>query len=300
MEMRLLMGLPGCGKTTYATKLMAAEPNKWYRVNWDELRKETGLVGKRFNREKEDEMQKRSFDLAERAVNAGLNLIIDNTNLNDKTRNRWREFAKKLKIEYKEIDLNISIDQCVYRDARRENPVGRAVIERMALFAGKLELYRPIVIVDVDGTLADSSRRARYLNIPCEYGPCELCHNRGFLKDHDKFFQDVVNDLPIKPIVGLVKRLIATESYHILIVSGRPIDKCGKETVEWLAKHDIKYDHILMRNSGDRRQDDIVKQEILDRLPKGKIAFILDDRKQVVNMWRRNGLTCLQVADGDF
>ena len=98
----------------------------------------------------------------------------------------------------------------------------------------------------------------------------------------------------------MVKRLIATESYHILIVSGRPIDKCGKETVEWLAKHDIKYDHILMRNSGDRRQDDIVKQEILDRLPKGKIAFILDDRKQVVNMWRRNGLTCLQVADGDF
>ena len=27
---------------------------------------------------------------------------------------------------------------------------------------------------------------------------------------------------------------------------------------------------------------------------------VLDDRNQVVKMWRENGLTCLQVAEGDF
>ena len=29
-------------------------------------------------------------------------------------------------------------------------------------------------------------------------------------------------------------------------------------------------------------------------------SIVLDDRKQVVDMWRSLGLTCLQVADGDF
>ena len=55
-----------------------------------------------------------------------------------------------------------------------------------------------------------------------------------------------------------------------------------------------------MRNSGDRRPDVEVKQEILDYLPKDRIRCVLDDRDQVVDMWRKNGLTCLQVAEGTF
>ena len=31
-----------------------------------------------------------------------------------------------------------------------------------------------------------------------------------------------------------------------------------------------------------------------------EILFVLDDRSQVVKMWRELGLTCLQVADGNF
>ena len=30
------------------------------------------------------------------------------------------------------------------------------------------------------------------------------------------------------------------------------------------------------------------------------VKFVLDDRNRVVEMWRSLGLTCLQVADGDF
>ena len=30
------------------------------------------------------------------------------------------------------------------------------------------------------------------------------------------------------------------------------------------------------------------------------IFAVFDDRNQVVDMWRQNGLTCFQVADGDF
>ena len=56
-----------------------------------------------------------------------------------------------------------------------------------------------------------------------------------------------------------------------------------------------------MRQDGDFRRDDIVKQEILDKyIDKDRVLFVLDDRDQVVDMWRRNGLTCFQVAEGDF
>jgi len=34
--------------------------------------------------------------------------------------------------------------------------------------------------------------------------------------------------------------------------------------------------------------------------PKYHVEFVLDDRNQVVNFWRYLGLTCFQVAEGDF
>lgn len=30
------------------------------------------------------------------------------------------------------------------------------------------------------------------------------------------------------------------------------------------------------------------------------VEYVLDDRNQVVDMWRNMGLTCLQVAEGGF
>ena len=57
-----------------------------------------------------------------------------------------------------------------------------------------------------------------------------------------------------------------------------------------------------MRKTGDNRKDSIIKEEIYRNLiePNYNIEFVLDDRNQVVDMWRRIGLTCLQVADGNF
>ena len=57
-----------------------------------------------------------------------------------------------------------------------------------------------------------------------------------------------------------------------------------------------------MRPAGDRRRDSIVKAELFDRKVRDeyRVLVVLDDRKQVVDMWRSLGLTCLQVAEGDF
>lgn len=54
----------------------------------------------------------------------------------------------------------------------------------------------------------------------------------------------------------------------------------------------------------DRRYDPdwVIKQEMLDRMNETghNVRVAVDDRNQVVEMWRRNGVTCFQVADGDF
>jgi hypothetical protein len=57
-----------------------------------------------------------------------------------------------------------------------------------------------------------------------------------------------------------------------------------------------------MREEGSNERDSIVKHRMFEGNIRGKyfIEYILDDRNQVVEMWRNMGLTCLQVADGDF
>jgi hypothetical protein len=84
-------------------------------------------------------------------------------------------------------------------------------------------------------------------------------------------------------------------------MSGRE-DICKDLTETWLKTHGLFVGPLFMRKTGDRRKDNIVKRELFDSYIKDKyyVEFVLDDRSQVVAMWRDLGLTCLQVAPGDF
>ncbi|MFM2314164.1 MAG: hypothetical protein RLZZ04_3440, partial [Cyanobacteriota bacterium] len=106
-------------------------------------------------------------------------------------------------------------------------------------------------------------------------------------------------DLPNYPVVETVQKL--QDSKTIIIMSGRT-DDAQEKTEAWLAKYGIKYQHIYMRATNDTRKDSIVKQELFKRFVQNKynVSFILDDRQQVVDMWRALGLTVFQVAVGDF
>ncbi len=58
-----------------------------------------------------------------------------------------------------------------------------------------------------------------------------------------------------------------------------------------------------MRRSGDKRPDTEVKQQIYDTYFKDKynIAYVIDDRPSVIQMWRSNGLEVIDVGEGvDF
>lgn len=138
------------------------------------------------------------------------------------------------------------------------------------------------VIVDVDGTLAI----------------------RGTGRGSRAFYhwKRVGEDAPNRPVVELVQTIAAAGRHRILIVSGRD-EVCRPETEAWLRAHAVPFDELHMRGHKDNRRDSIVKAELYDRhiAHRYRVAFVVDDRNQVVRMWRDQlGLAVLQCADGDF
>lgn len=57
-----------------------------------------------------------------------------------------------------------------------------------------------------------------------------------------------------------------------------------------------------MRPDYEFISDQVLKLRIYEQNIKDKfdVLFVIDDRKSVVDMWRRNGLVCLQCAEGEF
>lgn len=143
------------------------------------------------------------------------------------------------------------------------------------------------IIFDLDGTLANLDHRLSYV----KHKP----------KNWKAFFAGVADDKPIDIIVRLFKQLDSTGKNRLIICSGRSAS-CRVETEFWLAEHDINYTALYMRDEGDFRADDIIKKELLDEIRADGFepVLVFDDRQRVVDMWRENGLTCCQVAKGDF
>jgi predicted kinase len=145
------------------------------------------------------------------------------------------------------------------------------------------------VIFDIDGTLADVAHRLHHLDGE---------------KDWNAFFRDMIDDSPVEPIARLARMLHHNARDRrdidaVLIVTARPERPDWRQTtLDWLAAHDIPYDAIYMRPEGDMRSDHLVKRDMLQRiLDDGyEPVLVVDDRPQVVKMWRDHGIVTLQCA----
>lgn len=322
-KLEILVGLPASGKSTYALGLQETELYK--RVNWDSFRwyDEFGNPKEyKFSKQNEEETRKRALEFAENAVRAGYNLVVDNTNLRASDVKYWESFALQFGLESSVVRIDTPLEECLRRNKLRTGwqRVPRAVIEWMALTNpypdGMNRVAFPVdketVIVDVDGTLADSSVRQKYINSVCvccaghgrisgsmeiDY-TCPYCNGTGKQKkDWARFFREVGNDKPNRVVAQWVRSLQG--KYHVVIVSGRPVDQCGHATEDWLDKYEIPYDHLYMRPGGNNEDDTVVKQRILDALKSYvKIAFAIDDRPRVLRMWEQNGIKTYDVGEG--
>jgi len=274
------IGLPASGKSTWAKNKVDKSPNSIKRVNKDELC--AMLDNSYFSKGNEKFVLNIQDAIIKESLENGKHVIVDNTNLAPKHEARIRELIKGLAV-LEIVDFrDVAVETCLERDLKRPHSVGEKVIRDMYnQFIAPPKTPKPIhnpdlpdaVLCDLDGTIALIGDRSPYDAAKCE--------------------QDIVNE-PVRSI-------LQTSGKAIVFVSGRE-DKFKPQTLAWLKKHNISFDALHMRKSGDLRKDSIVKKEIYNEfiLDKYNVAFVLDDRDQVVRLWRDLGLTCLQVDYGDF
>ena len=157
----------------------------------------------------------------------------------------------------------------------------------------ELQSMRPKwdIIFDVDGTLMDITHRVPYLRSKPE-------------KDWVKFRELTSED---KPNLDIFEVAIAMQDRgHRIIISS------GRNKSQMAVTLDQLYDNGLampvaqkayyFRSDTDYRHDDVLKMEYLNKMRADGYnpTMAFDDRSTVVAMWRKAGLRCLQVAEGDF
>jgi len=146
---------------------------------------------------------------------------------------------------------------------------------------------RPTLLFDIDGTIAKIDHRRPLVT-----------KNKPDWKTFNSLMGD---DQPNLPVVTLYKTLWSSNEYEIFLLSGRS-EEFREITETWLFWNQIPFKRLIMRRKGDGRADEKIKEEIyLDLIHKNhEILFVVDDRDKVVDMWRRNGVTCLQCDYGNF
>ena len=154
------------------------------------------------------------------------------------------------------------------------------------------------IIFDLDGTLADIEDRRK----KCTYVHGKMDWNCFFDPDNIKM------DKPKTEVIMMAQALKAF-GYKIAILSGR--SKATKdETKDWLKQYEVPYDILKMRPTGNKWKwmpDDKLKLGWFNDLwvddenkSEHEVVAVFDDRDKVVKMWREIGLTCMQVAPGNF
>lgn len=146
-----------------------------------------------------------------------------------------------------------------------------------------------VALVDIDGTIADCGHRLHHI----EARP-------DFKKDWNAFYDAMVADKPIIGMCNLIR--VLNDSYKIVYITGRP-DSHRRQTSEWLDKFYLPRYDLVMRKAGDHRADYVVKEELFKKsvLPVyGFPSIAIEDRKQVVDMWRSLGILTLQPCEGNY
>lgn len=283
----ILRGLPASGKTTHARTL---EEKGWVRIEKDEIRKDSRLFkGGVYVHKRGDEgiVLKERNRLLRQALERGKNVVSSDTNLLQQHVTSISAIAREFgaQVETKDF-LDVPIAELLERDKQRENPVGEQVIRKMfhdnhitlPTFHKWKEGLPFVVWVDIDGTLTTKE---------------------SFKKRSPYDYTKVSGDVPNLFTMALVDGLKVIGYTKIFILSGRE-DSCRAHTEDWLERHDVEYDELHMRKTGDDRPDNEIKYEMFMEHIEGKYNClgVLDDRDRVSTMARDVlGLNVAQFGD---
>lgn len=132
---------------------------------------------------------------------------------------------------------------------------------------------------DLDGTLADTAHRQRYL----ERRP----------RDWDAFFAAAPHDPPLAEGIALV--LSSAKECDVVYLTGRP-ERCRADTAAWLAAQGLPEGPVHMRRNDDRRPARRTKLDVLRRIARGReVRVLVDDDELVCDEAERAGFTVVRA-----
>ena len=287
----VLQGPPASGKSTYAREFVK-DKKDWVIVNRDSLREGRGDYWVPSQEDYISDLEEFSIKAA---IKRGYNVIVDATNLNPKTIEKWNKLAKETNSSTEFRKFYIPFKEALERDKNRNRSVGEKVLKRFyqqyypeqymretAEFDSRYireqdKTLPKCIIVDLDGTLSIHQGRNAF--------------------DYSK----LLSDKPNHPLVDLLR--ILSGSVDIIFFSGREgTEQCRQDTAKWLNDNvGIPY-QLYMRKEKDYRGDETIKEELFKENIENNYycVAVFDDRNKVVNKWRELGLLCCQVYEGDF
>ncbi|WGH49611.1 putative polynucleotide 5'-kinase and 3'-phosphatase [Alishewanella phage vB_AspM_Slicko01] len=285
------VGAPRSGKDTWADEFIKSRKvfgEIWEKTNRDEIRRDLFGFSKwseyKFTKGKEATISACQFAQLECYAEEGANIICSDTNINEKTRAKFEKWASDngYTFEMKQFDVPLHI----LEERNADAPFGvapKVIVDMWLRYQTQFNQsrYQPLedkpkaVIFDMDGTLAIMDGR------------------------HPFEFDKVLDDLPNRPVIDYCKMCIAN-NIKIIVFTGRSA-VAKDDTLLWLDRQGIAVDEFFIRSDDDSRPDHIVKKEMFDMVrDRYHVTHAVDDRDQVVNLWRSLNIPCWQVNYGKF
>lgn len=296
----ILVGPPGSGKSTLSKQYT---DQGFTRISTD------------------DQGKVRCMEIFQEALSQKKDIVVDRMGFDREQRGRYLKPAHEAGYQSEIIILHQPREVCLQRAKdRKGHPTVKCELDAEKAVGFFFKNYSRVtddeahvvtrkfpegdkpkaVICDLDGTL------------------CDIRHRRHFVQGEGKknwaaFFKGIPDDKVNQWCADILQGLYL-QDYRIVYCSGRG-EEDRQMTEDWLKakKLDIfqgeyidrppaQKAELFMRPAQDSRKDSIVKEILLDFeiLTRYTPVFILDDRKQVVDMWRSRGLTCLQCDPGEF
>ncbi|MGB2757108.1 MAG: hypothetical protein WBD02_05550 [Acidimicrobiia bacterium] len=140
-------------------------------------------------------------------------------------------------------------------------------------------------IIDVDGVISEASARQHFLEGP--------------RKDWRGFFEACDQD----PVIDETRTLLhALETdLRVVLLTARPA-WVQEKTVDWLGRHEVRWDLLVMRGYRDQRSSTIFKKEALQALIEHPFdpVFAIEDDLRNAEMFRAHGVPCLYRHSGYY
>ena len=144
----------------------------------------------------------------------------------------------------------------------------------------------PAVVFDVDGVLSDASGRQHHLEGPGR-------------KNWQRFFEAAGDDAVIEELARLTE--LVDPTLALVLLTARPTT-IRDVTVEWLERHELRWDLLVMRPEGDYLPSpDAKRMAVHEVVAHGfDIRLAIDDDRRNVDMFHSEGIPCIYIHSGYY